>query len=86
MRGGCAEFCVNGVSVDSQYASVDRLLWQRDDVAGKRITNVDLSGSLVTELSRPLTGKTTTLSDPHTDVGLTIRPGDGTNTAARALA
>src|SRR5690606_18669793 len=51
----------------SQYAKDGRLLWQRDEVAGKRISNVYFAGSLVAEYSRPLASNTVTASYYHTD-------------------
>src|SRR5690606_13476840 len=51
----------------SQYAKDGRLLWQRDEVAGKRISNVYFAGSLVAEYSRPLASNTVTASYVHTD-------------------
>ena len=51
----------------SQYSKDGRLLWQRDEVAGKRIANVYLAGSLVAEYSRPLATTSVTVSYFHTD-------------------
>ena len=51
----------------SYYAKDGRLVWQRDDVAGKRISNVYFAGSLVAEFSRPTNGPTETLTYIHTD-------------------
>src|SRR5690606_6352273 len=51
----------------SQYSKDGRLLWQRDEVAGKRISNVYFAGSLVAEYSRPLASNTVTASYFHTD-------------------
>lgn len=51
----------------SQYAADGRLVWQRDEAAGKRISNVYLAGSLLAEIARPLSGNTTTISYVHTD-------------------
>ncbi|RYE00749.1 MAG: hypothetical protein EOP50_03215 [Sphingobacteriales bacterium] len=51
----------------SQYSKDGRLLWQRDEVAGKRIANVYLAGSLVAEYSRPVATSTVTASYFHTD-------------------
>ncbi|TNY28329.1 hypothetical protein BV505_10755 [Thermomonas haemolytica] len=51
----------------SLYAQDGRLLWQRDEVAGTRSVNVYLSGSLVAEYRRPLSGTTASLGFLHTD-------------------
>jgi len=51
----------------SDYASDGRLVWQRDEVAGKRINNIYLAGSLVAEVSRPLATDTATYRYVHTD-------------------
>ncbi|HRO62701.1 RHS repeat-associated core domain-containing protein [Thermomonas sp.] len=51
----------------SQYASDGRLVWQRDETTNQRIANAYLAGSLLAEISRPLTGNTTTIRYLHTD-------------------
>jgi len=51
----------------SDYASDGRLVWQRDEVAGKRINNIYLAGSLVAEVSRNLTTDAATYRYIHTD-------------------
>jgi len=51
----------------SQYAADGRLLWQRDETTNQRIANAYLAGSLLAEISRPLTGNTTTIRYLHTD-------------------
>ena len=51
----------------SQYAADGRLVWQRDETTNQRIANAYLAGSLLAEISRPLTGSTTTLRYLHTD-------------------
>ncbi|TNY28328.1 hypothetical protein BV505_10750 [Thermomonas haemolytica] len=51
----------------SFYAQDGRLLWQRDEVAGTRSVNVYLSGSLVAEYRRPLSGTTASVGFLHTD-------------------
>ncbi len=51
----------------SDYASDGRLVWQRDEAAGKRINNIYLAGSLVAEVSRSLTTDATTYRYIHTD-------------------
>ncbi|WP_297831197.1 RHS repeat-associated core domain-containing protein [Thermomonas sp.] len=51
----------------SDYASDGRLVWQRDEAAGKRINNVYLAGSLVAEVSRSLTTDAATYRYVHTD-------------------
>ena len=51
----------------SVYAQDGRVLWQRDEVAGKRINNAYFAGSLLAEVSRPLASDTVTLSYFHTD-------------------
>ncbi len=51
----------------SQYAADGRLMWQRDETTNQRIANVYLAGSLLAEISRPLTGNTTTIRYLHTD-------------------
>jgi RHS repeat-associated protein len=51
----------------SYYAKDGRLLWQRDEVASKRISNVYFAGSLVAEYSRPIGSGTVTVNYLHTD-------------------
>lgn len=51
----------------SMYAQDGRVVWQRDEVAGRRINNVYFAGSLLAELSRPLGSETATVSYVHTD-------------------
>ncbi|MBS0230648.1 MAG: hypothetical protein JSS52_05755 [Proteobacteria bacterium] len=51
----------------SQYAADGRLVWQRDETTNQRIANAYLAGSLLAEISRPLTGSTTTIRYLHTD-------------------
>lgn len=51
----------------SIYAQDGRVVWQRDEVAGKRINNAYFAGSLLAEVSRPLGSNTVTLSYFHTD-------------------
>ncbi|MBZ0087369.1 MAG: hypothetical protein K8F33_04665 [Thermomonas sp.] len=51
----------------SQYASDGRLVWQHDETTNQRIANAYLAGSLLAEISRPLTGNTTTIRYLHTD-------------------
>ena len=51
----------------SYYAKDGRVLWQRDEPAGKRISNVYFADSLVAEYSRPISGNTVTISYLHTD-------------------
>ena len=51
----------------SDYASDGRLVWQRDEAAGKRINNIYLAGSLVAEVSRSLTTDAATYRYVHTD-------------------
>ena len=51
----------------SYYAKDGRLVWQRDEPASKRISNVYLAGSLIAEFSRPIAGQTETLTYLHTD-------------------
>ena len=51
----------------SMYAQDGRVVWQRDEVAGRRINNVYFAGSLLAELSRPLGAETATVSYVHTD-------------------
>ena len=51
----------------SYYAKDGRLVWQRDDVAGKRLHNLYLAGSLIAEFSRPVSGATETITYFHTD-------------------
>lgn len=51
----------------SHYVKDGRLIWQRDEPAGKRISNVYLAGSLVAEFNRPIGSATETLTYLHTD-------------------
>jgi RHS repeat-associated protein len=51
----------------SYYAKDGRLVWQRDEPAGKRINNVYFAGSLLSEISRPIGADTVTFSYFHTD-------------------
>ena len=51
----------------SHYVKDGRLVWQRDEPAGKRISNVYLAGSLVAEFNRPIGSTTETLTYLHTD-------------------
>ncbi len=51
----------------STYAKDGRLVWQRDQPAGKRINNVYFAGSLLAEISRPISTDTATVSYFHTD-------------------
>lgn len=51
----------------SFYSQDGRLVWQRDEPASKRISNLYLAGSVVAELSRPIGSGTVTLSYYHTD-------------------
>lgn len=51
----------------SHYAKDGRLLWQRDEVTGKRINNVYFAGSLLAEISRPIGATTATITYLHTD-------------------
>ncbi|QNN47081.1 hypothetical protein H9L17_02630 [Thermomonas brevis] len=51
----------------SYYAKDGRLVWQRDEPAGKRINNVYFAGSLLSEISRPIGTDTVTFSYFHTD-------------------
>ena len=51
----------------STYAKDGRLVWQRDEPAGKRINNVYFAGSLLAEISRPIGTDTATFSYFHTD-------------------
>ena len=53
--------------IDSVYAEDGRLLWQRDEVAGQRINNVYIAGSLLAEIRRPIGSTTATISYFHTD-------------------
>jgi RHS repeat-associated protein len=63
----------------SFYAQDGRLLWQRDEVAGTRSVNVYLSGSLVAEYRRPLSGATASVGFLHTDpLGSPIAKTDAT--------
>jgi len=51
----------------SDYAGDGRLVWQRDEAAGKRINNIYLAGSLVAEVSRSLATDAATYRYVHTD-------------------
>ena len=51
----------------SFYAKDGRLVWQRDEPAGNRINNVYFAGSLLAEISRPISTGTATFSYFHTD-------------------
>ena len=62
----------------SYYARDGRLVWQRDDAAGKRIHNLYLAGSLIAEFSRPVSGSAETIAYLHTDaLGSSIAKTDG---------
>ena len=62
----------------SYYARDGRLVWQRDDAAGKRIHNLYLAGSLIAEFSRPVSGSAETIAYLHTDaLGSPIAKTDG---------
>ncbi len=65
----------------SFFSSDGRVTWQRDEPAGKRISNVYLAGSLVAELSRPIGSNTETLTYLHTDaLGSPIAKTDASGT------
>lgn len=51
----------------SYYAKDGRLVWQRDEPASKRISNIYFAGSLVAEYTRPIGSQTVTVSYLHTD-------------------
>jgi RHS repeat-associated protein len=57
-----------GGSLKYSYFTKDgRLVWQRDEPAGKRISNIYFAGSVVAEYSRPIGATTVTISYLHTD-------------------
>ncbi|QNN47083.1 hypothetical protein H9L17_02640 [Thermomonas brevis] len=65
----------------SYYAKDGRLVWQRDEPAGKRINNVYFAGSLLSEISRPIGTDTVTFSYFHTDaLGSPIAKTNGAGT------
>jgi len=51
----------------SYYAKDGRLVWQRDEPAGKRISNIYFAGSLIAEYSRPIGSNAVSVEYLHTD-------------------
>ena len=51
----------------SYYAKDGRVVWQRDEPAGKRISNIYFAGSLIAEYSRPIGSSAVTVEYLHTD-------------------
>lgn len=51
----------------SYYAKDGRVVWQRDEPASKRISNIYFAGSAVAEYSRPIGSTAVTINYLHTD-------------------